>query len=186
MVTYKADKFADFYSTPLGQALWNFLNQDVIVARMEAASELGKPAVAGIEVPLLEKFGAAILDDRPKQALGHMVRQILEARGWVLDQGNVGIYSVPFIKGTRYKRPNRLVFHVFRSPSEPRQLCLTHTREGKLLPPAANGKWTYWTSFETPLQAAIGFNIMDFDALRHEVLDKGYKLHQLKRALRAA
>jgi hypothetical protein len=47
--------------------------------------------------------------------VGHMVRQILEQRDWVLDQTDVKVQSVPFSKAARYRRPDWFTFHAFRN-----------------------------------------------------------------------
>src|SRR5438067_909278 len=104
LFTYNPEKFAALYASDLGQRLWAFLTRPENVARLETASELSKPAVEGIEEPLLEAFGEDVLADRVKQMIGHMVRQILEHRGWALDQGDVKVQSVPFMKAARYRR----------------------------------------------------------------------------------
>ncbi len=85
-------------------AFWAFLTRDDNVARLETASQLSKPAVEGVEEQLLAEFREEILADRVKQMVGHMVRQILEQRDWVLDQTDVKVQSVPFSKAARYRR----------------------------------------------------------------------------------
>src|ERR1700744_2857799 len=96
MFAYSPDKFASLYATDLGQRIWSFLTTPENVARLETASELSKPAVEGIEEQLLAEFREEVLADRVKQMVGHMVRQILEQRDWVLDQSDVKVQSVPF------------------------------------------------------------------------------------------
>src|SRR5690606_40564665 len=86
MFAYSPDKFASLYASELGQRIWAFLTRDDNVARLETASQLSKPAVEGIGEDLLAEFREEILADRVKQMVGHMVRQILEQRDWVLDQ----------------------------------------------------------------------------------------------------
>ena len=48
MFTYSPEKFASLYASELGQRIWAFLTRPENVARLETASELGKPAVEGI------------------------------------------------------------------------------------------------------------------------------------------
>ena len=92
------------------------------MARLETASQLSKPAVEGIEEQLLAEFREEVLADRVKQMVGHMVRQILEQRDWVLDQTDVKVQSVPFSKAARYRRPDWFTFHAFRNTSDPRDV----------------------------------------------------------------
>ena len=60
-----------------------FLNEPENVGRMLAASDVGKPAVAGLGTreELMAALGEEIADNRWKQAIGHMVRAIMEANG---------------------------------------------------------------------------------------------------------
>jgi len=50
---------------------------------MQVATDLGAPAVAGIEEGLLRDFGQGVLDDRTKQMIGHMVRAWSGAGSWL-------------------------------------------------------------------------------------------------------
>jgi hypothetical protein len=183
---YAAGQFAGLANTPFGKKAWKFLSSAEIVRDMETGSELGHPAVASIEERLLEEFGKDVLEDRTKQMLGHMVRQIMEKRGFVIDQQNVTIGSVPFSKGTRYRRPTWYRVHVFRNSKDFRDICFSAVRTGAKLPNIGNGKWQYSSSFATRLRAAIAFDIQDFDALRKELEEKGFKRGHQARILRAA
>ena len=118
----------------LGQRIWAFLTRPDNVARLETASELGKPAVEGIEEQLLAEFREEVLADRVKQMVGHMVRQILEQRDWVLDQTDVKVQSVPFSKAARYRRPDWFTFHAFRNTSDPRDVAITDRRQNRAAP----------------------------------------------------
>ena len=107
---YEAGRFSDVYATATGKRLWAFLNQPEAVARMLAACDLGKPAVAGLGTreELLEAVGEDVSRDRLKQTIGHMVRQIMESHGREMAvqglkisiEGGESLFS----KGTRYKR----------------------------------------------------------------------------------
>jgi hypothetical protein len=102
-MSYEPQNFSDLYSTPLGPALWNFLNQPDNVIRMETASFLGRPAVEPLSTGLLEEFGSEIAQDRTKQMIGHMVRQIMEPLGYTIEQQGVRIVrNRVFSTGTRY------------------------------------------------------------------------------------
>jgi hypothetical protein len=86
---YNPKSFGDIYETPLGKEIWEFLNTEIIWQRLELATELGHPAVEGIGDKLLEKFGEPLRQDRMKQAIGHMVRAIMEANGYILKSKGV-------------------------------------------------------------------------------------------------
>lgn len=183
---YEAGRFANDANTDLGRAIFAFLASNASVEAMEVASDLGSPAVAGIEEKLLEKFGAEVLPDRVKQMIGHMVRKIMEDEGFIVDQSDVKMGSVPFSKGTRYKRPEWFPLHVFYSTVDPRQLCFTQSRAGAKLPPEPNGgKWRYRTTFSTTLRGVIAFGIAP-NAVREQVKATGYYLHRQERILKSA
>ena len=102
---YRADHFAPTFTRAPGRELWQFLNRSDNVLRMETASELRYPAIAGIERPLVDKFGTPIRNLRVKQMIGHMVRQIMERRGFVLDASRVNVTTGGlFATGSRYRR----------------------------------------------------------------------------------
>jgi hypothetical protein len=183
---YEAGRFVNDANTLLGREIFDFLASDASVDAMEVASDLGSPAVAGIEEKLLGKFGEKVLPDRIKQMIGHMVRKIMEDEGFVVDQSDVKMGSVPFSKGTRYKRPEWFPLHVFYSTTDPRQLCFTQSRAGDKLPPEPKGgKWRYRTTFSTTLRGVVAFGISP-TVVRDEVKAKGYAMHRQERVLRPA
>jgi len=184
MFTYSPEKFATLYDSELGQHIWSFLTRDDNVARLETASELSKPAVEGIEEQLLAEFREEVLADRVKQMVGHMVRQILEQRDWVLDQTDVKVQSVPFSKATRYRRPDWFTFYAFRNSSDPRDVVITDRRQNPTLP--AGTRWTFYATFASPLKAAVAFGVNDIKQLREEVHSHGYHRVQVPRMLRRA
>lgn len=184
MLGYSPEKFASLYASELGQRLWAFLTQPQNVARLETASELGKPAVEGIGEQLLAEFREEVLADRVKQMVGHMVRQILEQQGWVLDQADVKVQSVPFSKAARYRRPDWIRFHAFRNTSDPRDVAITDRRQNAVLP--ADGHWTYYATFASPLKAAVAFGVRDIRQLRQKVHAHGYERLRVERTLRRA
>lgn len=184
MFAYNPDKFASLYQTELGQRIWSFLTQPENVVRLETASQLGKPAVEGIEEPLLEEFREDALADRIKQMVGHMVRQILEQRDWVLDQTDVKVQSVPFSKAARYRRADWITFHAFRNTSDPRDVVITYRRQNAPLP--TDARWSYYATFASPLKAAVAFGVRDIRQLRTDVHAHGFRRLHIERMLRHA
>ena len=182
---YDAGTFQSLADTVLGRNLWQFLNEDRIVAAMETATDLGKPAVTGIEEQLLHRFGEDVLGDRVKQMIGHMVRQVLEARGYQIERRDVFIGSALFSKGTRYSRPDWQRLHVFRNSRDARQLCFARSRIASNLPkPEKGGSWRFWASFSTVLRGQIAYGI-NVSQVRTEVAENGYAVRHLTRLLRA-
>lgn len=174
--------------TEIGKRLWAFVNEPDNVVRMETATSLERPAVEGFEEPLLREFGTTMLDDRVKQMLGHMVRQVMERRGYIIAVQNVKMTSgAPFSRATRYKRPDDATFYVFRHPAEPRTFALTVDRGGARLAPIDGGaKWSFWKSFRGGLRGRIAFGIEDELLARGEIEKLGYYIFRLERLLRAA
>ena len=176
MLTYRPEKFASLYDSELGRRIWTFLTRDDNVARLETASELSKPAVEGIEEQLLAEFREDVLADRVKQMVGHMVRQILEQRDWMLDQTDV--------KASRYRRPDWITFHAFRNSSDPRDVVITDRRQNPMLP--VGSRWIFYATFASPLKAAVAFGVNDIKQLRQQIHSHGYYRVQVPRMLRRA
>jgi hypothetical protein len=179
MLAYRPGKFKSLYESALGQRIWSFLTRTENVARLETASELSKPAVEGIEEQLLYEFREDILADRVKQMVGHMVRQILEQRDWVLDQSDVKVQSVPFSKAARYRRLDWFTFHAFRNTRDPRDVIITDRRQNAPLP--AKQQWVYYATFSSPLKAAVAFGVRDIRELRQQVRSRGYQRVRIER-----
>ena len=184
MFAYNPEKFASLYETELGRRIWAFLTQAENVARLETASQLSKPALEGIEEQLLEEFREDVLANRIKQMAGHMVRQILEQRDWVLDQTDVKLQSVPFTKAARYRRPDWITFHAFRNTSDPRDVVISDRRQNARLP--TDARWSYYATFASPLQAAVAFGVSDIRQLRTHVLANGFQRLRIERMLQGA
>jgi len=101
---YRPDKFANTFKDEGGQALWDFLNEPENLIRMQTASYLSRPAVEPLSPMLLRRFGPSVKRDRIKQMIGHMARQVMEARGYSLDRSNVKIRRIGniFASASRY------------------------------------------------------------------------------------
>jgi hypothetical protein len=184
MWSYNPEKFASLYKSDIGQRTWLFLVRPETIARLETASELGKPAVEGIEEQLLQEFSEEVLADRVKQMIGHMVRQIMEQRGWLLDQSDVKVQSIPFMKAARYRRPDWSTFHAFRNASDSHDVVITDRRQNAALPTGI--RWIYYATFASPLKAAIAFGVNDLRQLRETVRSTGYHRLRIERLLRRA
>lgn len=89
--TFDPGTFRELADSPLGQAVWRFLNEPDNLVRMETATYLGRPAVEPLSPGLLARFGEEVAQDRMKQMIGRMARQIMEPRGYRIDRQNVRI-----------------------------------------------------------------------------------------------
>ena len=104
MSEYEPSRFASTYERENGREIWKFLNEPENVTRMETATYLSRPAVEPLSPFLLSRFGDRMRADRIKQMTGHMVRQVLENRGYRVDRNNVRINRKGniFTSATRY------------------------------------------------------------------------------------
>ncbi|OCW58989.1 hypothetical protein [Hoeflea olei] len=88
---YIPGRFNSTYERENGEAIWSFMNESENIIRMETATYLARPAVEPLSPGLLERFGNPIAEDRIKQMLGHMTRQIMERLGYRLERNGVRI-----------------------------------------------------------------------------------------------
>jgi hypothetical protein len=188
MPAYNPETFTTAYETPFGRALWEFLNEPDTIARMETATALGRPAVEGVEEQLLARFEQDVeqlMADRNKQMAGHMVRQIMEPRGYVIDMQNVKVTNgAPFTRATRYKLPTDLDFYVYNDGNDFRNVALTADKAGARLPPGT--KWVYWKSFRGGLRGRIAFGVPNEKVARADIINQGYHLYRMPRLVRKA
>ncbi len=101
---YDPWKFIKLAESKLGKQLWDFLNEHDNLIRMETATELKKPAVRALTIHLLSRFGEQVREMRVKQMIGHMVKQIMDKRGFEVDQRDVLVNDGLFHKASRYRR----------------------------------------------------------------------------------
>lgn len=93
---FNSKQFPDIYPGDKGLTIWNFLNERETVVRMQAVSDIGKPALLAIEKNLIFDFGIIEKEnqkqisseeksknDNLKRMIGSMVRQVLEQNGYV-------------------------------------------------------------------------------------------------------
>jgi hypothetical protein len=111
---FETKTFSDIYQSPKGQKIWHFLNEPISIARMQAVSDVSKPALLAIENLLIKKGLISERDavseedkaqfDRLKQMLGAMVRQVLEGNGYQLHASNVKVpNSKVFYSASSYR-----------------------------------------------------------------------------------
>ncbi|WP_145991949.1 hypothetical protein [Neptunicoccus cionae] len=107
MQTYRPDKFKTTYDTMQGEALWKFLNEASTIAIMETASYLRRPAIEPLSPFLQHRFPKVRRSAQMRRMIGHMVRQILEERGFGLYRSNLRINNPSniFAFGSAYYQP---------------------------------------------------------------------------------
>ena len=105
MATYTPNQFSDLYNSSFGKEIWKFLNEHDNIIRMITASDLQRPAVEPLSEVLLDRFGKNIKQDRIKQMIGHMVRQIMESLNYELASGNIKVrFGSVFNRASKYSR----------------------------------------------------------------------------------
>lgn len=186
MLRYNPRTFASLYETELGQKIWEFVIQDATVATMKTAARIKKTPVELIEEAFLEHFEdhRLELDDRVKQMVGDMVKQVMAAHGYVIDQQNVKIPKGFFSRGTRYRHPDTFTFHAHRAGSNGRKIALTGEKSGAMLPD--DERWSYWKGFDSGISARIGFGLEDEKGALAAIERDGYYIYNLPRIMRPA
>ncbi|WP_298236602.1 hypothetical protein [uncultured Azohydromonas sp.] len=176
---FEARSYSGLASTPLGQKLWNYLNRPESVLRMQAASDLERPALQALEEGLLQEFGDKVMDDRVKQMIGAMTRQVMERVGYVWVRNNVPLAGVPFSRASKYRRRDLAEFHVWRASDDPRRLALSLVKAGAQLPACEAGRWLYWKSLDGEIRVVVGLGIADIGAAKRALAEQGCHLHTM-------
>lgn len=116
-MNYQAENFSGLFRAAFAPDLWLYLRRPETVLAMEVATKLRKPAVEAIGDDLIRDFGTVVQQNRVKQMIGHMVRQIMESRGYILDAQRVPCrFDSLFSSGSRYKRDPQLAQTRFSKP----------------------------------------------------------------------
>ena len=127
-IKYDPQNFRDVFETELGAGVWDFLIRPDNVIRMETASFLERAAVEPLAPGLVAEFGPDIAQDRIKQMIGHMVRQIMEAVGYEIDRPGLRITRESlFSSGARYQPQNQNRDRTMKITPEQRQAWLEKT-----------------------------------------------------------
>lgn len=126
-LSYQSQNFRDLADGPVGAELWGWLTRSDNVVRMETASYLERAAVEPLGPILAADFGEPVAEDRHKQMIGHMVRQVMEALGYELVQPGVRIAKGLFTTGARYQQESEKRDRTMRITREQRQAWLERT-----------------------------------------------------------
>jgi hypothetical protein len=103
---YDAGSFTDIDSV-WGRQLWTFLNEANIIQSMIEASDNKRPAAEAIAHALVERFGNDIKQDRVKQFIGYLIRQVMEQNGYShTAYGQKTKENPVFVKASRYSSRN--------------------------------------------------------------------------------
>lgn len=125
---YDPQNFRDLFESDLGASVWNFLIRPDNVIRMETASFLERAAVEPLAPGLVAEFGSDIAQDRIKQMIGHMVRQIMEKVGYEIDRSGLRITRESlFSSGARYQPRDQSRDRTMKITPEQRHAWLERT-----------------------------------------------------------
>src|SRR6266566_4968321 len=80
-LSYQSRQF-NHASYAIEKAVWAFLTRPDNVIRMETATSVERAALEPLSDPLIAEFGIEVDQREVKQVIGHMVKQILESRGY--------------------------------------------------------------------------------------------------------
>lgn len=121
-VEYEPQTFKDMAKAPAASVIWKFLVRVDNVIRMETATALDRVAVEPLGKLLLEEFGVEIEDERTKQMIGHMARQIMYSLGYEVDRQHLRITRENlFMSGTSYRGKDRTRDTKMKISAESRQ-----------------------------------------------------------------
>jgi hypothetical protein len=135
-LVYGAQNFRDLAETPLGEEIWAFLKTRDNLVRMETATFLERTAVEPLAPGLAREFGPDIAQDRLKQMIGHMTRQIMEALGYEVDRQGLRITRESlFTTATRYRR---------RDEARDRSMTITREQRQAWLEKTADSPFNRW------------------------------------------
>lgn len=165
-LNYHPQNFSDLAGTALGQDVWDFLKRPDNLVRMETATLLERAALEPLAPGLVAQFGDEVRDERTKQMLGHMTRQIMEALGYTLDRTGVRITRPSlFTTAATYRRPER----------GDRGMKITTEQRAAWLKNTAHSSFNVWLDRQVKRQDGT----LDLDKLyavaEHYGIDKRYE-----------
>lgn len=101
--------FGDLGRSTLAEQLWRFLNAEENVIRLIVASELRHVALDGVVLALEKKFGAVLKDNRVRQMIGAMVKQVMAPRGWGVAEKSIKVrFGEYFTVAARYEQTKKV------------------------------------------------------------------------------
>lgn len=132
---YDPQNFSDLFAT-VGQQLWEFMRRYDNVIRMETATFLERAAVEPLGPFLLDEFGGEINQDRHRQMIGHMARQVMEALGYEVDRSSLRLTRPNmFTTATAYRR---------RGAARDRGMQITREQRERWAAETANSAFNRW------------------------------------------
>ncbi len=132
---YDPQNFRETYETDFGAELWAYLRRPDNLVRMVTATYLDRAAVEPLAPGLLRTFGPEVAEDRIKQMIGHMTRQIMTAMGYKIDRNGLRITRESmFTTATRYRKDE----------ARNRSMTITPEQRRAWLEKTANSPFNIW------------------------------------------
>jgi hypothetical protein len=132
---YDPKNFSDLYKAG-GGAIWDFMRRYDNVIRMETATFLDRAAVEPLGPFLLEEFGMHVNQDRYRQMIGHMARQIMEELGYELDRSSLRLTRINmFTTASSYRQ---------KGESRDRSMKITREQRDAWAATTANSDFNVW------------------------------------------
>ena len=104
-INFNPGTYTQEFESEFGSNVWEFLKTHDSLLILETSTFLHRPALEGLQPKLLEAFDDKIREDRNKQMIGRMVRQIMECHGYSLDRTGVKIRNGDlFVTAARYRK----------------------------------------------------------------------------------
>jgi hypothetical protein len=165
---YDPQNFSDLYKA-VGPPTWDFMRRNDNVIRMETATFLDRAAVEPLGPFLLEEFGADVNQERYRQMIGHMARQIMEALGYEVDRPSLRLTRINMFSTAAGYRP--------KGDGRDRGMKITREQREAWAAKTANSAFNVW--MDGQVKNADGS--LNLDALYE--LARKYKIEQEYRHL---
>jgi hypothetical protein len=82
MLKYEPRQFRDVWTRASSKRMWKYLTSHDALIRMDVAVEIKRAPYEGVASPFESEFGHLLDDQRVKQMVGHMIRQIMTFHGY--------------------------------------------------------------------------------------------------------
>lgn len=161
---YDPQHFRELSETELGQAVLKFMLDDINVVRMQTATELERVAVEPLGTWLVRLFGEEASDDRFKQYVGHIGRQIMEYLGYFHDRKGLQITRLNlFSSGSGYRK----------TPKPAGTMRITREQREAWLKNTANDDFNIWLNDQVRIDGKLDLERL-YEIARQWNVDKRY------------
>jgi hypothetical protein len=82
MLKYEPRQFRNVWTRASSKRMWKYLNIHESLVRMDTAVEIKRTPYEGVAIPFEAEFARFLKNQRIKQMVGHMIRQIMTHHGY--------------------------------------------------------------------------------------------------------